>query len=85
MELAAAQAKYADMHAERQFHDGSFARWSDKRSASYPYRYDEGVTIGIADSDLAPHDHFLGGARECPECASGGGVPDQEEDDGGGE
>lgn len=84
MELAAAQWRYGQMHEDKPYHSGDFSSWSEKRSLSHPYRYDDGVNLWIADADLNPHDHFLGGAKDCAEC-SGSGVPDQEEDDGGGE
>lgn len=78
MELAAAQAKYAEIHEAKPFHDGSFELWSEKRTKSHPYRYDEGVTVWVAETDLNPHDHFLGGAKDCPDCSGGAPSPHDE-------
>lgn len=75
MERAAAQAKYAELHEALPFHDGTFAKWAKERSASHPYRYDEGVTVWVAEHDLTPHDHFLGGAADCPDCQGGASSP----------
>lgn len=71
MERAAAQWKYADMHEKRGYHDGTFERWSDKRSNEFPYAANDGVTIWVSDTDLTPHDHFLGGKADCPDCSGG--------------
>ena len=68
MERSAAQAKYAEMHEALPFHDGTFKSWSKERTASHPYHHSDGVTIWVAESDLTPHDHFLGGAKDCPDC-----------------
>lgn len=88
MEQAAAEWRYSQMHDAAPFHDGTFPtdpdRWSATRTKAFPYHYRDGVTLWVAESDLAPHDHFLGGAQDCAECAgpSGRGVQDQEDDDG---
>lgn len=58
MEQAAARGRYDDLHAGKPFHDGTWRSWSEKRSASHPYRYDDGVHISVASSDLAPWDDF---------------------------
>lgn len=84
MELAAAEWRYGELHDKRPYHDGTFSKWSEKRSLQYPYHYRDGVNLWIADTDLTPHDHFLGGAADCADC-SGGGAVDQEQDDGGGD
>jgi hypothetical protein len=59
MELAAAHARYAAVHEDRPFHDGSFKSWAAKRSSSHPYKYDEGVSIFLAETDVQPWDEFL--------------------------
>lgn len=82
MVLADAQARYDEQHKTMQWHDGSFESWGSERSPEHPFHFKTGVTIWLAESDLTPHDHFLGGKRDCPEC-SGGGAVDREEDDGG--
>lgn len=59
MEQAAADARYARIHDERKWHDGTFRRWAKEPSREHPYRYDFGVTIGVAATDLHPDDTFL--------------------------
>lgn len=54
----AADAAYADLHKDRPWHDGTYTRWAKERSASFPYRYDFGVNIGVSDSDVRPDDLF---------------------------
>lgn len=61
MEREAADAAYQALHDEESgaaFHDGTFTRWAGKRSASHPYAANAGVTIGVADRNLAPWDRF---------------------------
>lgn len=83
MERAAAEWRYDSLHEDAPYHDGTFPtnpdRWSVKRTADFPYHYRDGVTLWVAEADLSPHDHFLGGAGECEVCsvASGDG-PDAE-------
>ena len=83
MEQSAAEWRYAQLHEKKPYHDGTFESWSEKQSLKHPYHYSAGVRIWVAETDLAPHDHFLGGKSECPECSSGGGAVDREEDDSG--
>lgn len=68
MVRAEAEAQYDQLHEKRQFHDGTFTSWSDKRSPQHPFHYRDGVTLWVSDIDLTPHDHFLGGAKDCSEC-----------------
>lgn len=85
MERAAAEWRYHELHANRGgYHDGTFERWSDKRSADFPYAANDGVTIWVSEVDLNPHDHFLGGKNDCAEC-SGRDAVEREEDDGSGQ
>ncbi len=58
MELAAARAMYAALHDDLSYHDGSFRAWSKERSPAYPYHYDDGVRIVLAETDVRPWDHF---------------------------
>lgn len=58
MERAAADARYAALHEDAPYHDGSFSSWAEQRSPSHPYHYSEGVTVGVAERDLAPWDKF---------------------------
>ena len=68
MELAAAEWRYDQLHEKRPFHDGTFGSWSEVRTHAHPYHFRDGVRIFVADSDLNPHDHFLGGASACEVC-----------------
>lgn len=58
MTRAAAIALYGDLHEAAPYHDGSFTSWSKERTRSHPYKYDEGVSIGVAETDFAPDDMF---------------------------
>lgn len=58
MERSAAQHAYAALHEKAQWHDGTFTSWVESRSESHPYRYDDGVTIFVADADHDPADEF---------------------------
>lgn len=67
MEKEAAIARYQELHEDRPYHNGSFSSWSDKRTREHPYRYDEGVSIGVSLVDNNPDDDFLspgGGSLE---------------------
>lgn len=33
--------------------------WAKKRTTSHPFRFDEGVTIWVAETDVQPDDDFL--------------------------
>lgn len=59
MERTAADARYAKLHDDRKWHDGTFTSWVKEQSTSHPYRFDFGVTIGVADTDIRPDDDFL--------------------------
>lgn len=82
MEQAAAEWRYDQRHKDAQFHDGTFPTdrrlWAKERSAKHPYHYRDGVTLWVAETDVSPHDHFLGGAEDCAEC-NPGTRPDDEE------
>lgn len=69
MERAAAEWRYSKLHEDAPYHDGTFSSWSKDRSTSHPYSAHDGVTLWVAETDLAPHDHFLGGAKDCLECS----------------
>lgn len=73
MERAAAEWRYDKRHKARPYHDGTFPDdlelWSDKRSETHPYHARDGVTFWVANSDVAPHDHFLGGTADCDDPA----------------
>lgn len=59
MEQAAADAKYARLHEARKWHNGNGTSWGPEPSDEHPYRYNHGLTIGVADSDIRPDDKFL--------------------------
>ena len=60
MEREAAEAAYDALHNGEKagWHDGSFTSWVDERSKSHPYPARAGVSTGVAETDLAPWDHF---------------------------
>ena len=58
MDREAASALYAAQHEDAPYHNGTFTDWGKTRSTDHPYRYDEGVVIGIADHNIAPWDEF---------------------------
>ena len=66
-----AEAKYDELHKAAPYHDGTFTKWGRERSKKTPYHYRDGVKIWVADTDLSPHDHFLGGAKDCIDCQPG--------------
>lgn len=73
MERAAAEAAYEKRHEKAPHHDGTFESWHKDRSTAFPYRYNEGVTIGVAETDLAPDDAFTTEASASPLPPSPGG------------
>ena len=61
MEQRAAAAAYGALHegeGKRPFHDGTFTNWAAEWSPTFPYRYDDGVSINVSDRDLTPWDEF---------------------------
>jgi hypothetical protein len=58
MEREAAQAAYDALHKKMQWHDGTFTSWAEERSNVHPVPATAGVTVGVADHDLTPWDHF---------------------------
>ena len=59
MEQRAAASAYANLHdGKSQFHDGSFTQWAAEWSPTFPYRYDDGVSINVSERDLTPWDEF---------------------------
>lgn len=83
MEREAAQEAYETLHGDDAgYHDGTFTRWSGKRSAEFPYAAGSGVTIGVADSDVAPWDKFTTDRSASPLPPSGDEVePDERGED----
>ena len=59
MDKVAAEARYDDLHDKAPYHDGTFKRWSAKRSDNFPYHCKDGVTIWAGSQDFNPDDKFL--------------------------
>lgn len=59
MARTAAKEQYDGLHAEKAtYHDGSFTSWRPEQSRSHPFRYDAGVSYGVATEDPTPWDKF---------------------------
>lgn len=67
MARQAANETYDDLHKSRPYHDGQFENWGQERSERFPFHARDGVTIGVADRDLAPDDYFLGRPQQISE------------------
>ena len=78
MALAAADAKYDELHEKRPYHNGTFESWAEKRSASHPFHFRDGVGIWVSRDDLTPEDLFLD--RPSPAREQLVGEPSQAED-----
>lgn len=64
MQLEAAKARYAELHAEAPYHngrmvDGHFVDWSKERTENYPYHWADGASIWLAPTDLGLGGDFL--------------------------
>lgn len=66
MERAATNSAYAKLHEKAPYHDGTFRSWAKEWSPKHPYHYNDGVSIGVADRDLTPHDAFTTEADASP-------------------
>lgn len=71
MQLAAAMALYAQMHETRPYHSGDFKSWAKERSRDYPFRYDDGVSFYLSETEVNPDDDWLGDGRSVAEQAVG--------------
>jgi hypothetical protein len=67
MEREAANARWSRLHDDRPWHDGTFQKWAENPSEGFPYHRDHGLVIGVADTDLRPHDLFLTRERWGPD------------------
>lgn len=84
----AADSAYADLHKDAEFHDGTFTRWSSKRTPEFPYRFNEGVKVRVARENLKPWDEFatkrdaspLPPAADEEQDGSGDGAGEQQEE-----
>jgi hypothetical protein len=79
MDLKAAERKWASLHADRPFHDGSFRSWAKEFSDSHPFHFNDGVLVWVSDVDYSPADQFL----RSEYAPLPGRVHDQVEDNGG--
>ena len=59
MDLVAAEWKYAALHEDMPFHDGSFKSWAKERSDSHPYHFNDGVRLWVSDVDYDPDGTWL--------------------------
>lgn len=59
MQLEAAKALYAELHAERPYHDGSFKSWAKERSSNFPFRFTDGLSFYMSPVEVNPDDQFL--------------------------
>jgi hypothetical protein len=59
MELAATERKWATLHEDLPWHDGTFSSWSKERNAEHPCHYNDGVRIWVADVDYDPDGTWL--------------------------
>ena len=66
MERSAANSAYAKLHEKAPYHDGTFRSWAKEWSPTHPYHYNDGVSIGVSDRDLTPHDAFTTKADASP-------------------
>lgn len=57
-ERAAAERAYERLHKDAPYHDGTYQSWAKEASDSHPYHFSDGVTIGVAPTDLNPGDEF---------------------------
>lgn len=60
MELDRANRRWAELHEERPFHDGTFTHWADKPDRAHPFHFNDGVRIlVVTGEDPSPEDEFL--------------------------
>lgn len=52
-------ARYAALHKDMPYHDGTFTFWAKERSAQRPFHFQAGVTVTVSTTDLTPDDRFL--------------------------
>src|SRR5690606_5235770 len=60
MQLEAAKRRFALLHEERPYHDGTMTLWSEKPSPSYPFHFSDGASIFLAEKDYGLGGDFLG-------------------------
>lgn len=81
MEREAAADAYAALHGENAaYHDGTFTSWAKVRGPGHPYSAMAGVSIGVAKSDIAPHDAFTTERDASPVKSVAQESPDQQRD-----
>lgn len=60
MQLEAAKRRYAKLHEERPYHNGTRTVWAKEPSLQFPFHYSDGVSFWMSPVDLSPDDDFLG-------------------------
>jgi hypothetical protein len=65
MQLEAVKRRYAELHKDRPYHDGTRVIWAEKPSRLTPFHFSDGVTFWLSREDLTPDDDFL--AQKAPE------------------
>lgn len=75
-------AAYEAVHKDAPWHDGTFKSWAKERSAQYPFHFNHGVSISVADRDLTPWDEFTTKEDASPVPIEGdpGDDPDDDQD-----
>lgn len=54
-----AQARFAELHKDRPWHDGTFTRWDEKQTRATPYHHSHGTSIWVSDTDYDLGGDFL--------------------------
>lgn len=58
-ERMAAERRYAELHKDRPYHDGTERSWAKEASRTHPYHFNDGVHVWVAVEDVNPDDQFL--------------------------
>lgn len=51
-EAQAARALFERLHEDAPWHDGTFESWAKEPSEQYPYHFNHGTKIWVAETDL---------------------------------
>lgn len=54
-----ALALYELQHEEMPYHDGWRSSWAKKRSASHPFHWSDGLSVGVSPVDVDPDGEWL--------------------------
>lgn len=66
-QLEVAKRKYAALHEDEPFHDGTFKNWAKEFSWAYPFHYADGISLFMSPIELAPWDDFTEVAQASPD------------------